>query len=39
MAPSPLTQMCQITQTAPFNDKALWREDGSQPFLWSTMDT
>ncbi|KAK4448697.1 hypothetical protein QBC34DRAFT_449252 [Podospora aff. communis PSN243] len=24
--------------TAPFNSKELWREDGSQPFLWSTQD-
>ena len=25
--------------TAPFNDKSLWPEDGSQPFVWSTGDT
>ncbi|ERS98787.1 uncharacterized protein SPSK_04375 [Sporothrix schenckii 1099-18] len=24
--------------TRPFNDKTLWPEDGSQPFLWSTND-
>jgi hypothetical protein len=25
-------------QTAEFNDKELWPEDGSQPFVWSTGD-
>ena len=25
--------------TAEFNDKALWPEDGSQPFVWSTGDS
>ncbi|XDG02583.1 hypothetical protein ABKA04_002198 [Annulohypoxylon sp. FPYF3050] len=24
--------------TRPFNDKSLWPEDGSQPFVWSTGD-
>ncbi|KAL2173056.1 uncharacterized protein P884DRAFT_288321 [Thermothelomyces heterothallicus CBS 202.75] len=24
--------------TTPFNDKKLWPEDGSQPFVWSTND-
>ena len=24
--------------TTPFNDKSLWPEDGSQPFVWSTGD-
>jgi hypothetical protein len=24
--------------TTPFNDEALWPEDGSQPFFWSTND-
>jgi len=27
-----------IWDTAPFNDKALWPEDGSQPFVWSMGD-
>jgi hypothetical protein len=26
-------------QTQDFNDKELWPEDGSQPFVWSTGDT
>ncbi|KAK5662635.1 hypothetical protein OQA88_8549 [Cercophora sp. LCS_1] len=25
--------------TTPFNDKNMWPEDGSQPFVWSTGDT
>jgi hypothetical protein len=25
-------------QTTPFNDKEIWPEDGSQPFVWSTND-
>lgn len=24
--------------TREFNDKSLWPEDGSQPFVWSTGD-
>ena len=28
-----------VWDTRPFNDKNLWPEDGSQPFLWSTGDT
>jgi hypothetical protein len=27
-----------IWDTAQFNDKSLWPEDGSQPFVWSTGD-
>lgn len=27
-----------VKQTRPFNDKSLWPEDGSQPFVWSTGD-
>jgi hypothetical protein len=26
-------------QTREFNDKELWPEDGSQPFVWSTDDS
>jgi len=34
-------EKCELTgrQTTPFNDKSLWREDGSQPFVWSTFDS
>jgi len=27
-----------IWDTKKFNDKALWPEDGSQPFVWSSGD-
>jgi hypothetical protein len=26
-------------ETREFNDKELWPEDGSQPFVWSTDDS
>jgi hypothetical protein len=31
--------MADHEQTTEFNDKALWPEDGSQPFVWSTDDS
>jgi hypothetical protein len=46
-APCPASHPVRVPQvafetmwdTAPFNDPALWPEDGSQPFVWSTGDT
>jgi hypothetical protein len=31
-------QSDSVSQTTQFNDKELWAEDGSQPFVWSTND-
>ncbi|KAL2156799.1 hypothetical protein VTH82DRAFT_1545 [Thermothelomyces myriococcoides] len=34
----PQVMLETIWDTTPFNDKELWPEDGSQPFVWSTND-
>ncbi|KAH6612275.1 hypothetical protein B0J18DRAFT_77866 [Chaetomium sp. MPI-SDFR-AT-0129] len=34
----PQVMLETIWDTTPFNDEALWPEDGSQPFVWSTND-
>ncbi|KAK4244442.1 hypothetical protein C7999DRAFT_35186 [Corynascus novoguineensis] len=34
----PQVMLETIWDTTPFNDRDLWPEDGSQPFVWSTND-
>ena len=34
----PQVMLETVWDTRPFNDKSLWPEDGSQPFVWSYGD-